>query len=62
MSLISHSVSGLYKTITKILSSIMKILASMTLDDKYIHERSNKMNRAIKNINEAFVIGLSNLS
>jgi vacuolar protein sorting-associated protein 13A/C len=39
MSLIQHSISGVYKTINKILGTIMKILASFTFDKRYIHER-----------------------
>lgn len=60
-SLIGHSISGVYKTVNKILGTIMKLLASVTMDKKYIQERQNRLNRTIKNWREGVVIGLKNL-
>ena len=39
VSLIGHSIQGVYKTVNKILGTIMKLLASITFDKKYIHLR-----------------------
>jgi vacuolar protein sorting-associated protein 13A/C len=52
MSFIKHSISGVYLTINKILGTIMKLLASITFDKRYIHERQNRLNRTIKNFKE----------
>ena len=38
----------------------MKILSNVTLDNQYIHERQNRMNRALKNIKEALYFGFKN--
>lgn len=39
MSLIHHSITGVYKTVNMILGTIMKLLASITFDKLYIQQR-----------------------
>ncbi|EAR98069.2 PH domain protein, putative (macronuclear) [Tetrahymena thermophila SB210] len=60
VNLISSSISGVYKTINKIIGTIMKLLASFTLHKQYIHSRQIRLNRTIKNVKEGVIIGLKN--
>ncbi|KAL4465070.1 hypothetical protein ABPG72_009448 [Tetrahymena utriculariae] len=60
VNLISSSISGVYKTINKIIGTIMKLLASFTLHKQYIHGRQIRLNRTIKNVKEGVIIGLKN--
>ena len=61
-SLIGHTISGVYKTVNKIIGTLMKILSSFTLDQKYQQERQVRLNRTIKNVKEGIQIGLYNLA
>ncbi|CAD8085165.1 unnamed protein product [Paramecium sonneborni] len=60
VTLIHTSITGVYKTVNTIIGTIMKILDQMTLDKKYMSERSNRLNRAIKNFREGLIIGFTN--
>jgi hypothetical protein len=60
-SLIGHTISGAYKTVSKIIGTVMKILASMTLDKQYQQDRQIRINRTIKNLKEGIEIGFRNL-
>jgi len=60
VTLIHTSITGVYKTVTKILGAIMRILDQITLDKKYMSERTNRLNRTIKNFKEGIIIGFTN--
>lgn len=60
VTLIHTSITGVYKTVNKILGTIMRLLDRITLDKKYMAERSNRLNRTIKNFKEGIIIGFTN--
>jgi hypothetical protein len=50
--LIMITVQSIWQTVNKILGTIMRIIASITLHTQYVNRRQNLLNRHIKNIKD----------
>jgi len=60
-SLIKNTVYGTFNTLTKITGSLGKGIATLSMDEKYLQERSNASRKKPKHVGEGLMMGMQGL-